>query len=154
MIRIYSIFLISSFLLANCDTTLEFDNSKWSYDSTNNVYYQLGIKYCTNVVSTDYQTMGFYVPGEFLTCTQSGSLYNCEINKSGKKGNYTASNAPIVMPVETPGYAAMKAPTEYKFSDVSAYINAGIIFAYAGCRGKYDGGETFIAGAPWCIVDL
>ena len=46
------------------------------------------------------------------------------------------TNAPIVMPVETPGYVGMKAPTEYKFETVSAYINAGIIFAYAGCRGK------------------
>ena len=64
------------------------------------------------------------------------------------------TNAPIVMPVETPGYVGMKAPTEYKFETVSAYINAGIIFAYAGCRGRYSGSETFIAGAPWCITDL
>ena len=98
--------------------------------------------------------MGLYVPEEYLICTQSDSLYDCEINISGKKGNYTMSNAPIVMPVETPGYASMKAPTEYKFSDVEAYINAGIIFAYAGCRGRYSGKETFIAGAPFCKVDL
>ena len=34
------------------------------------------------------------------------------------------TNSPIVMPVETPGYVGMKAPTEYKFETVSAYINA------------------------------
>ena len=98
--------------------------------------------------------MGLYVPEEYLICSQSGSLYDCEINIFGKRGNYTMTNAPIVIPVETPGYVGMKAPTEYKFETVSAYINAGIIFAYAGCRGRYSGSETFIAGAPWCITDL
>ena len=43
--------------------------------------------------------MAIYIPQEYLACTipQEGK-YNCEINISGKKGNYTSSNAPIVMP--------------------------------------------------------
>jgi len=58
------------------------------------------------------------------------------------------------MPVETPGYAAMKAQTEYKYDTVSAYVENGIIFAYAGCRGRYEESETYIAGAPWPVTDL
>ena len=56
--------------------------------------------------------------------------------------------------METPGYASMSAPTSYDYSTVSAYITEGIIFAYAGCRGRYTGKEDNVAGAPWCITDL
>ena len=71
-----------------------------------------------------------------MTCTQGSSTYTCSINSSGKKGSYTGANAPIVMPVDTPGYAAMKAPTKYDYDTVSEYIENGIIFVYAGCRGR------------------
>ena len=133
---------------------LEFNTSNWDFDSTNGIYYQIGLKYCTNIVNIDYQTMAIYVPKEFLSCNENGDKYKCDINKSGKKGWFSASNAPIVFPVETPGYSAMKAPTSYKYETVSAYVTKGIIFAYAGCRGRYEGGETFPAGAPWGITDL
>jgi len=158
----FSVIILLSFILLDLVfsqskralDSLEFDNSNWSLDSTNGVYYQIGLVYCENPVNTDYQTMAIYVPQEYLTCTQKDGKYDCEINIKGKKGNYTSSNAPIVMPVETPGYAAMKAPTEYKYDTVSAYIKSGIIFAYAGCRGRYEGKETYTAGAPWPITDL
>ena len=52
------------------------------------------------------------------------------------------------------GYAAMKAPTSYNYNTISEYIENGIAFAYAGCRGRYEGGETYIAGAPWPVTDL
>ena len=133
---------------------LEFNTSNWDFDSTNGVYYQIGLKYCTNIVNIDYQTMAIYVPKEFLSCNENGDKYKCDINKSGKKGWFSASNAPIVFPVETPGYSAMKAPTSYKYETVSAYVTKGIIFAYAGCRVRYEGGETFPAGAPWGVTDL
>ena len=133
---------------------LEFNTSNWDFDSTNGIYYQIGLKYCTNIVNIDYQTMAIYVPKEFLSCNENGDKYKCDINKSGKKGWFSASNAPIVFPVETPGYSAMKAPTSYKYETVSAYVTKGIIFAYAGCRVRYEGGETFPAGAPWGVTDL
>ena len=67
-------------------TSLEFDKSNWSFDSTNGVYYQIGIVYCTNPVSTEHQSMAIYVPKEYLTCSsQDSEKYNCEINISGKK---------------------------------------------------------------------
>ena len=164
MSLIYSIIFIflSLTLNANCSNlirhldeyTLTFDNSKWNYDSTNGVYYQIGVYYCTKPVSTTHQSLGIYVPKEYMTCTESNGAYTCTINTSGSKGSYTASNAPLVMPVNTSGYSAMKAPTSYSYSTVSSFIEKGIIYIYAGCRGRFEGGESYIAGAPWGVTDL
>ena len=134
--------------------TLEFDKSNWSYDSSNGVYYQIGVYYCSKPVSTEHQSLGIYVPAEYMTCTESSGKYTCEINSSGTKGSYTAKNAPLVMPVNTSGYSAMKAPTSYSYSQVSSFISKGIIYIYAGCRGRFEGGESYIAGAPWGVTDL
>ena len=165
MPKIFSFLILLSLILFNLVVysqsklsldSLDFDNSNWNFDSTNGVYYQMGIVYCTKAVNTDYQSMAIYIPKEYLTCseTQTSGKYNCEKKTSGKKGNYTTSNAPIVIPVETPGYAAMKAQTEYKYNTISKYIENGIIFVYAGCRGRYEGNENYISGAPWAITDL
>ena len=59
-------------------------------------------------MSTTHQSLGIYVPQEYMTCTQSSGLYTCTVNSSGTKGSYTASNAPLVFPVNTSGYSAMK----------------------------------------------
>ena len=109
---------------------LDLDNSNWNYDSTNGVYYQIGIIYYTKPVKTDYQTLAIYIPKEYFISkeTLTPGKYKCEINSSGSKGSYTTSNAPIVLPVETPGYAAMRPPTSYNYSVVSTYIEKGIIF--------------------------
>ena len=136
------------------ETTLDFNKANWSYDSTNGVYYQIGVVYCTKPVDTSYQSFGIYVPKEYLTCTESSGKYTCDINSSGAKGSYTASTAPIVLPVDTPGYAAMKAPTTYEYQKVSKFLEKGIIYLYAGCRGRYEDSTSYIAGAPWPITDL
>ena len=138
MSMIYSIVFIFLILSAkyNCsnlkrhltDYTLEFDNSNWSYDSTNGIYYQIGVYYCIKPVSTTHQSLGIYVPEEYMTCTESNEKYICTINSSGKKGSYTAKNAPLVIPVNTPGYSAMKAPNSYSYSTVSSFVSKGIIY--------------------------
>lgn len=133
---------------------LEFNTSDWSYDSENKVYYQIGVVYCQFPANLTYQTLGIYVPEEYLSCKKSEEKYDCSINNSGKKGSYTAKSAPLVFPVETPGYASMKAPTSYNYKQVSNFVSQGIIYIYAGCRGKYEGGENYNAGAPWAITDL
>ena len=161
MSRIFSVLFFSfiifsniNFSLEKLESTLDFDKTNWSFDSTNEVYYQIGVVYCLNTTNTDYQSFGIYVPKEYLTCTQSGEKYSCEINSSGKKESFTASTAPIVMPVNTPGYSAMKAPTTYEYNTVSEFIKKGIIYLYAGCRGRYETSTTFTSGAPWAVVDL
>ena len=162
-IHIFLFVLISNFALINLKLeetvyTLEFDNNEWSYDSTNKVYYQIGVVYCTNPIDTDYQSLGIFVPEEYLKCSESSGKYSCSINSSGKKGQYTAKNAPYVLPLNTPGYSAMKAPQQYNYKTISNYISKGIIYIYAGCRGRYEqtdkDKENFVAGAPWGVTDL
>ena len=166
MVRIKSILFIYLILFSTISSfplqkrklaSLTLDSSNWSYDSTNNVYYQIGVTYCTTPASTTYETLGIYIPGEYMTCTQGSSTYTCSINSSGAKGSYTSKNAPFVMPVNTSGYSAMKAPTSYSYNTVSAFLEKGIIYIYAGCRGRYDGSETdnsYYSGAPWGVTDL
>ena len=166
MIRIKSILFIYLILFSTINSfplpkrklaSLTLNSSNWSYDSTNNVYYQIGLTYYTNPATTTYETLGIYVPGEYMTCTQGSSGYTCSINSSGTKGSYKASNAPFVMPVNTAGYSAMKAPTSYSYSTVSTFLEKGIIYIYAGCRGRYEGSETsdsYYSGAPWGVTDL
>ena len=161
---IYSIIFIFLILSAkyNCSNlkrhlleySLEFDNSNWSYDSKNRIYYQIGVSYCTKPVSKTHQSLGIYVPAEYMTCSESNEKYTCTINSSGKKCSYTAKNAPLVMPVNTPGYSAMKAPTSYSYNTINSFVSKGIIYIYAGCRGRLEGGESYAAGAPWGVTDL
>ena len=164
MFRIFPILLIFSIFFSNInysfqmlpeeEYSLNFNKSNWNFDSTNGVYYQRGVVYCKKPINIDYQSLWVYVPKEYLSCNEQSGLYNCEVNTSGKKGPYNSTNAPIVLPVDTPGYAAMKAPTSYDYTKVSEFIQKGIIFIYAGCRGRYDADTNFTSGAPWAVTDL
>ena len=162
MRMIYSVLFFSYILLFNiihserklASYSLELNKANWDLDTTNGVYYQIGVVYCSNPTNTIYQSLGIYVPKEYLTCTQSGSKYDCEINSSGKEGDCTSSNAPIVLPVGAPGCAAVTAPTSYDCSTVSEFITDGVICVCAGCRGRYDDTMNFISGAPWPVTDL
>lgn len=96
-------------------SSLKLDNTKWQYDDTNKVYWQIGLQYCTTPEDTDYETMGIYVPAAYMTAKDNGDgTYTCSINQSGSVGDYTAATAPMVIPVETPGYAAYAARRQRK----------------------------------------
>lgn len=146
-------------------TSLAFDNSKWNYDKTNNVYWQIEVTYCSQPAATAYETMGIYVPGAYMTgSANSDGTYTCAVNSSGKVGSYAASTAPIVFPVNTPAYAAQAAPSSYSYSDVSSYMKAGFVYVCAGMRGRANtmGGNSsgstttpsYSSGAPWGVTDL
>lgn len=123
------------------------DNAKWQYNEEDNVYWQVGISYCEKPVDEQYETLGIFVPGDYMTATDNGDgTFTCEINTEVSVGNYTAETAPIVIPVDTPGYSAMAAPTGY-VNGVSDYTSAGFIYLNAGCRGRD-------AGAPAGVTDL
>ena len=163
MDRINSILFIFLILISNTNSSpakrqleysLTFDSTNWSYDSTNKVYYQIKVFYCTKPASETHESLGIYVPEEYMTCTESSSKYKCSINSSGKKGSYNATNAPYVMPVNTAGYSANAAPTSYSYSGVSTFLSKGLIYVHAGCRGRFEGGESYHAGAPWGVTDL
>ena len=139
---------------------LTFDNTKWNYDQTNNVFWQIGVKYCTNGTS-DYETLGIYVPGQYMRSVKnSDGTYTCSVNHAGTAGGYTASTAPVVWPVDTPGYAAQAAPTSYSYDSVSDYVKAGFVYVLAGMRGRQgmsgtsDTALSYSCGAPWGITDL
>ena len=133
------------------DTVIEsnlskIDNTKWSYNSDDDVYYQIGISYCENPADENYENLAIFVPGAYMKATDNGDgTYTCEINSEATVNGYTAESAPIVMPINTPGYSAQSALTSY--SDVSEYMEAGFIYVHAGCRGRD-------AGAPAGVTDL
>lgn len=129
------------------DTLSKMNMTKWQYNEETDVYWQAGIVYCADPADEAYENLGIYVPGAYMTGTDNGDgTYTCEINSSGMVGGFTAETAPIVVPVETPGYSAMAAPTGY-VSSTSSYTDAGIVYVYAGCRGRD-------AGAPAGVTDL
>lgn len=123
------------------------DMTQWQYNAENDVYWQVGIAYCENPADENYETLGIFVPGAYMTGTENGDgTYTCEIDSSGTVGGYTAETAPMVIPVDTPGYFAMRAPTDYA-SKTAEYTDAGFVYIYAGCRGRD-------AGAPAAVTDL
>lgn len=122
------------------------DNTKWQYNSDADVYYQIGVSYCETPANSTYENLAVFVPGGYFTGKQnSDGTYTVSVNNSGKVGSYTASTAPVVMPINTPGYMAQAALTEYQ--DESTYTKQGFVYVLAGCRGRDD-------GAPAGVTDI
>lgn len=128
-------------------TNLEkIDMSKWMYHSDDNVYYQTGIPYCETPADTAYETLAVFVPGDYFSGTDNGDgTYTCKVNSDANVNGYTAQNAPIVMPIETPGYSAQAALTGY--TSLTEYMEAGLVYVHAGCHGRD-------AGAPAGVTDI
>lgn len=127
-------------------TSLALDSAAWSYDVEDDVYYQLGIPYCETPADEGYERLAILVPGAYFGATDNGDgTYTCEVDADGKVGTYTAATAPIVMPVNTPGYSAQSAMAEY--SSKGEYTSQGIVYVHAGCRGRDH-------GAPAGVTDL
>ncbi len=127
-------------------SNLALDSSAWQYDANDNVYYQLGVSYCEKPADKNYETLAIIVPAAYFNATDNGNgTFTCEVNKDAKVGSYTAESAPIVMPINTPGYSAQSPMSEY--SSQASLTGAGMVYVHAGCRGRD-------AGAPAGIVDL
>lgn len=141
-------------------SALAFNNAAWHYDAENDVYWQIGVSYAAKPATTDYETLGIYVPGAYLTATDNDDgTYTATPNEQGTLNGFSAATAPIVFPVNTGGYAAQKAPTEYTYDGLSSYLKAGFIYVYAGVRGRangYDDSKNLIysGGAPWGVTDF
>ena len=128
------------------------DMTKWQYEAADDVYWQVGISYAAAPADSNYETMGIFVPGAYFTGTTNGDgTYTCTINESGAAGQYTATTAPLIIPVNTPGYSAMAAPTGYNsstgYGSISGYTSEGIIVLFSGARGRD-------AGAPAGVTDF
>ena len=124
----------------------QIDNSKWLYNSADDVYYQVGIVYCETPADADQEQLSVIVPGAYMTAQDNGDgTYTCEMNTDATVNGYTALTAPIVFPVNTPGYSAQSPMTEY--TSVKDYTDAGFVYVHAGCRGRDE-------GAPAGVTDL
>jgi hypothetical protein len=141
---------------ASAATGLELDSAAWSYDSANDVYYQIGITYVANPATTDYENLSIYVPGAYLTATPNsdGTTYTATVNRKGTVGRYSADTAPIVIPVNTPGYSAQSPATSYNFKAVSDYLAAGLVYVWPGLRGTSSSTDALTGDAPWGVTDL
>ncbi|MER6084307.1 esterase [Streptomyces sp. NPDC001833] len=146
----------SSTSTASSAYSLEFDSTAWSYDAANDVYYQLGKVYVANPATTDYENLSIYVPGAYLraTANSDGTTYTATVDPKGTVGAYSGRTAPIVIPVNTPGYAAQKPATSYSYSSVSQYLKAGHIYVWPGLRGRDGSTGTRSDAAPWGVTDL
>ena len=117
--RIISVLLIcclvlSCLPLALAENALTIDMTKWQYNASDNVYWQVGIQYCTNPADPAYESLGIFVPGAYFDAVSNGDgTYTCAVSETGVVGTYTASTAPILFPVNTPGHKAQSAPTGY-----------------------------------------
>ena len=130
-------------------------NAGWSHDAVNDVYYQIGLSYVTSPAAPEYETLGIYVPGAYFTGTDNGDgTHKVAINTSGSVNGFTPATAPIVLPVNTPGYASQKPPTQYSYDSISDYLAAGFIYVHAGLRGKDSNSESYTGNAPWGVTDL
>ncbi len=119
----------------------------WKYDKSSDTYYVTGIVYCDNPADESYEQMGIYVPGAYMNASSNDDgTYTCTINNSGQQNGFTASTAPIVIPVNTAGYKAMSPPSGFT-DKVASYTEKGFVYLFAGCRGKD-------ASAPSAITDL
>ena len=100
----------------------QIDSSKWQYNEEDDVYYQLGIVYCEYPADTEYEELAVIVPAAYMNATEnSDGSYTCTVSEEGEINGYTASTAPVVFPVNTPGYSAQSPMTEY--SSVSEYTS-------------------------------
>ncbi|MBQ7535824.1 MAG: tannase [Stomatobaculum sp.] len=128
------------------------DMTKWQYNAEDDVYWQVGIPYCASPADESYETMGIFVPGAYFEGTENGAgTYTCEKLPVAECGKYVADTAPMILPVNTPGYSAMASPTGYEssfgYGSVTDYTKEGMVVVFAGCRGREH-------GAPLGVTDL
>ena len=137
----------SSAVSGEVKTTLDkIDMTKWQYNADDKVYYQIGVTYCATPADENYEKLAVFVPMDYFEAADNGDgTYTCSLKTDATVGSYTAATAPIVMPINTPGYSAQNALTDY--TDVSDYTDQGFIYVHAGCRGRDD-------GAPAGVTDL
>lgn len=138
---------------------LAIDMSAWEYDEIGNCYYQLALPYCLNPGSEQYESLSIYVPGAYFEATKKGNRYTCTVVPGAKVGSFTPETAPVAMPINSYSCNAQECPSTYSYEGLSTYLDAGIVYVYAGFRGRSGGYESttqeyYSGGAPWLVSDL
>ena len=138
---------------------LALDMDGWRYDELGDCYYQLAVPYCLTPANAQYESLSIFVPGAYLVGTPHGDTYHCELAPDAQVGHFTAQTAPVALPINVPTFGAQECPTTYSYEGLDRYLQAGIVYVYAGFRGRSGGydsttQEYFAGGAPWPVVDL
>ena len=126
------------------------DLTKWHYNEEFDLYYQTGIGYCEKPANEQYEKLAVFVPGAYLDASDNGDgTYTCKVSESAELNGYSAATAPIMMPIETPGYASAKALDDDILAmrksileQLSDYTSQGFVIAMSGCRGISEGAPT------------
>ena len=129
------------------------DKSAWKYRADEDFYYQTGIGYCEKPADEKYEQLAIFVPGAYMSAKDNGDgTYTCEPDQSAVINGYTAQEAPIVMPIETGGYAAAPALPDSVVNEyaslteqIGEYTTNGFICVFPGCRGIAEGAPTGVA---------
>lgn len=122
------------------------DMSRWEYKASDDVYYQTGVVYCESPANKQTGTLAIFVPGGYFSAKANGDgTFTCSVDTSAEVNGYTAETAPVVMPINTPGYMAQAPLTAYR--DVTEYTDEGFVYVHAACRGRD-------SGAPAGVTDL
>ena len=45
--------------------SIKVNPANWNYDEKNDIYYQIGLVYCTKPAATEYEQLAVYVPGRY-----------------------------------------------------------------------------------------
>lgn len=138
---------------------LKLDMGAWKYDKVHDCYYQLGLTYCLNPVSASYESLAIFVPGAYFDAEKSGESFACTVKKDASKGGFTPATAPIAMPINSAHLSAQASPAAYSYDGLARYLDAGLVYVYAGFRGRSGGFESnsremYPGGAPWPVADL
>ena len=131
------------------------DQTKWRYNEEFDIYYQTGIGYCEKPTDEQYEKLAVFVPGAYMDANDNGDgTYTCKVSESAELNGYSATTAPILMPIDTPGYASAMALndeilTQHQgiFEQLSDYTSQGFVLVLSACRGINE-------GAPAGVTDL
>ena len=144
--------ILCNYNLGNLENSFVLNKENWEYDSNLAIFYQSNITYCKNPNS--HNILGIYVPKKYFLCSKmSSSKHSCSINLSGKTGNYTASNAPIVLPIYRDSSLGEINLISYYYDKIRDFLSSGFIYIYIGFRNEYEW-DSNISGAPWGVTDL
>ena len=140
-------------------SSLKIDMGAWNYDEANDVYYQLGLQYCTKPATKTYESLSIYVPGGFFKGERRGNRFSCEIAEKAVVGSFTPETAPILIPLNSGNLSAQECPSKYSYDGLGRYLQAGCIYVYPGLRGRSSGYDSnaagmYAGGSPWPVVDL
>lgn len=139
---------------------LKLDMGAWSYDTSFDCYYQLGVPYCLHPATKAYESLAIFVPGPYFEGKKRLSgTYECTVVPDAQIASFTAATAPIMMPINAAAFEAQACPTGFSYTGLTRYLAAGLIYVYAGFRGRSpivesESTKLIAGGAPWPVVDL